>query len=125
MTTSSAFILRSCLALCLVLASPAFGDETYACFKKGASDPEPRRFVISTDGVEWLGTVKRLWQIHTKRDYCNASYTYFSAETGSIKVSCFNRKEAKVYDSETSLGSSRDDDSSLTINTTWRCVAVD
>lgn len=97
MTTSSAFILRSCLALCLVLASPAFGDETYACFEEGADDPKPEKLVIAESSGSWRGSDKT-WEFHSESDFCNVSDTSFRPETGLLITECFDRQGLSIHE---------------------------
>lgn len=111
----------------MLVSTPAIGAETYACFKQGIDNPEPKKFVMSADGAEFFDTIYKLkkWQVHSEQDDCNASYQYLDWAKGFSEVACFNRKESEIYTSGTTFGTYGDSQTSLTANVTWRCIAID
>ena len=114
--------VRSFLFLSLLVSSPSWAEETYACFKQGIDNPKPRKLVISAEGVEWFLVYQRPWQINTEQDFCNASHQYFNVALGIVETNCFNREEATLYNTHTEFGATSDG-SSITVS--WRCIAVD
>ena len=52
----------------MLVSTPAIGAETYACFKKGIDNPEPKKFVMSADGAEFFDTIYKLKksQVHSE-----------------------------------------------------------
>ena len=110
----------------LVTSSPAFGKEAYACFEMGVNDPEPRKLTIDGSfvvGPSMLGE----FEVHSEDDFCSLSKINLQHSSGFVSVSCFNRRDLKLFESSTMLGGLKndDDDSSLTQNITWRCISTD
>jgi hypothetical protein len=117
---------RKLIFLLLVTSSPALGKETYACFETGVNDPEPRKLTIDGSfvvGPSMLGEV----EVHSEDDFCSLSKISLQHSDGIVSVSCFNRRDLKIFQSFTLLGGFKndDDDSSETQNITWRCISTD
>jgi len=109
-------------AICLVLllvCSPVFGEETYACFRKDVDNPDPIKLSIKEGEVNWLGTIGRNWVQHEDGDFCDASYQYFSSETGYLVATCFSKKEMSLFEAKSSFG-----DPVITVPATYKCVAI-
>lgn len=107
-----------CLILFL-LCSPVWGEETYACFKKGFDNPDPIKLLIREGEVNWLGTIGHNWVQHEDGDFCDASYQYFSSETGYLVATCFSKKEMSLFEAKSSFG-----DPVITVPATYKCVAI-
>ena len=117
--TNNFFMPRSPLLFFFLLCSPALGEETYACFRKGVENPDPLKLSIKEGEVSWIGTIGRNWELHEDGDFCDASYQYFSSETGFLVSTCFSKKEMSLFEARSSFG-----DPVITIPATYQCISV-
>ena len=118
--------MRNLLLLSLLVSTPAFGKEQYTCFDAGSDDPLPKKLVIDGDLVSWWPLFKQ-WEVHGDTDFCNLSFMQGGDGEGKASAYCFNRAELKLFETYTLFGGlkNNDDDTSLTLNKTFRCISTD
>ena len=81
----------------LFFSLPSFGEETYACFEKGADDPQSEKLVIAESSGSWRGS-DETWKFHSESDFCNVSGTSFRPKSGFSITTCFDRQGLTMHE---------------------------
>lgn len=115
---------RRLLLLCLFISAPSLGNETYSCFEKGVSDPEPIKLIISGSDGSWRGS-DYVWELHAD-SFCDASENRFVPETGLVVSTCFDRQGRTMHELVVSFsGFEGAEDEHFIAAGQYRCIELD